>query len=28
VGSIIGFTTPFLMLYLFRDRMRRIKTKK
>lgn len=28
VGSIIGFTTPFLMLYLFRDRIRRIKTKK
>ena len=27
VGSIIGFTTPFLMLYLFRDRMRRTKTK-
>ena len=26
VGSIIGFTTPFLMLYLFRDRMRRNKT--
>lgn len=25
VGSIIGFTTPFLMLYLFRDRMRRNK---
>ena len=27
VGSIIGFVTPFLVIYMFRDRLRKFKNK-